>query len=93
VGNPKAETRGRNPNCQKGRSVDRRNVQFGFLKFLVPAMPNPGVEFHTRKPHSFLFRSSAQSSQPGDFGEVQSGPVTEGKGTLSPVKALNHSPS
>ena len=39
---------------------------------------------------SILFSSSAQSNQPGASGMVQSGPWTGGRGTISPVEALNH---
>src|SRR2546427_314882 len=39
--------------------------------------------------YSFFVRRIAQSSQPGDFGEVHSGPRTGGRGIFSPVNALN----
>lgn len=40
--------------------------------------------------HHFRFSSNAQSSQPGVCGDVHSPPWTGGKGTRSPVNALNH---
>ena len=46
-----------------------------------------------RNPHNLYLAfvsNSAQSSQPGGSGSVQTGPWTEGSGTISPVTALNH---
>jgi hypothetical protein len=81
------------------REVDPGNLYplvFGRALSLLARFGRPGK--HSGPEHkivgiawrySFFLRRIAQSSQPGDFGEVHSGPRAGGRGIFSPVNALN----